>query len=126
MCLAFPSDWPNGCPPEDAQDANGTVFRIVKNDPPNDVDFISHFESGRIPKAPPCLRCGLSVFRELKDAVHQRLLMPKLGRWIAKATLEAVHGKTKLTQGQQPTHTTWWAYDGVQRASPFTVVSEDN
>lgn len=51
------------------------------------------------------------------DAVHQRLLPPKLGRWIAKGTLRPEHGKTKLTTGKQPTHTTWWAYDGVDRAA---------
>jgi hypothetical protein len=106
-------------------DAAGIVFRVVKNDPPHDKDLESHFESGRLPKAPPCLRCGLSVFRELRDAAHQRHLLPKLGRWIAQATLHADHGRTKPTPTKIPTHTTWWAYDGVHRASLFVIVREE-
>lgn len=123
--LTFPSSWPADCPPQDAVDAAGDVFRIVDNDPPITDDLASHWETGKLPKAPPCLRCGLSVFREVRDAVHQRMLIPKLGRWIAKGTLRVEHGKTKLTTGRQPTHTTWWAYDGVNRATLFTVVPEE-
>jgi len=87
MSQQFPRNWPEGCPPLDAEDADGNVFRLVKNQPPIAKDLESHFESGKLPKAPPCLRCGLSVFRELKDAVHQRELMPKLGSLVAKAAL---------------------------------------
>ena len=123
--MNFPDTWPNDCPPQDAVDAEGDVFRIVNNDPPTAEDLASHLETGRLPKAPPCLRCGLSVFREVRDAVHQKMLIPKLGRWIAKGTLNTEHGKTKLTTGKQPTHTTWWAYDGVNRVELFAVVGEE-
>jgi len=82
-------------------------------------------ETGKLPTAPACLRCGLSVFREMRDAVHQRQLLPKLGRFIAQATLVAEHGKTKRTTGSQPTHTTWWAYEGVNRYRLFSVVQEE-
>lgn len=123
---AFPSEWPSDCPPDDTVEAEGVVFRIVKNDPPSADDFASHFETGRLPKAPPCLRCGLSVFRQLHDAVHQRQLIPKLGSLVASATLRAEHGKTKRTQGAQPSHTTWWVYQEVSRASLFSIVEEEN
>lgn len=121
----FPSTWPANCPPRDAVDADGDVFRIVDHDPPATGDFASHMETGKLPKAPACLRCGLSVFRELRDAVHQRTLFPRLGRWIAKGTLAMDHGRTKLTTGKLPTHTTWWACEGVDRAALFTVVREE-
>lgn len=123
--MNFPNTWPDGCPPDDAVDAEGDVFRIVNNDPPLADDLASHLETGKLPKAVPCLRCGLSVFREVRDAMHQRLLIPKLGRWVAKGTLKAEHGRTKLTTGKQPTHTTWWAYDGVDRAILFGIVREE-
>lgn len=93
--------------------------------PPTAADLASHHETGRLPNAPPCLRCGLSVFRDVQDAVHQQRLIPKLGRWIARGTLSAEHGQTKQTPGQQPTHTTWWAYEGINRAALFTVVGEE-
>ena len=125
MALKFPDGWPKDCPPNDAIDATGDVFRIVKNKPPNNDDMASHHESGKLPNANPCLRCGLSVLQELGDAIHQRKLLPKLGKLIAKCTLEAVNGKVKPTSGAQPTHMTWWPYEGVARAQLFVVVNED-
>lgn len=122
--MNFPADWPSGCPPADAVDADGIVFRIVKNDPPLGSDFATHYETGRLKHAPECLRCGLSVFRQLRDAVHQRFLLPKLGPWIVQATPMAEHGKTKRTTGQQPTHTTFWTYEGVDRTALFAIVVE--
>jgi hypothetical protein len=123
--MTFPNGWPEGCPPYEAVDASDDIFRIVGHEPPADCDFMTHFESGKLPNAPPCLRCGLSVFRQIGDAIHQRRLLPRLGRLIAKGTLSAEHGKTKVTPGKQPTHTTWWPYERVNRASLFSVVSEE-
>ena len=121
--MSFPNNWPENCPPEDAVDADGIVYRIVKNDPPLPQDLATHFETDRLRKAPPCLRCGLSVFRDVVDVIHQRLLLPKLGGFIARADLQREHGRTKLTQGAQPTHTTWWPCEGVPRASLFAVIT---
>jgi hypothetical protein len=56
--------------------------------------------------------------------VHQRHLLPRLGRLIAQGTLHTEHGKIKLTTGKQPTHSTWWACREVERASLFAVVME--
>lgn len=125
MTLLFPTDWPANCPPADAVDASGVVFRLVKNDPPQPSDFETHAETGRMPKADPCLRCGLSVFRNPQDAFHCRQILPKLGDKIVKGELAASDGKTKQTKGRQPTHSTWWVYDGVNRCSPFSVISEE-
>jgi len=126
MTSQFPNSWPPDCPPADAVDASGVVFRLVKNDPPNPSDFETHAESGRLPKADPCLRRGLSVFRDPQDAFHCRRILPKLGNMIASGALQPSDGKTKLTSGRQPTHTTWWAYEGVNRCSPFSVISEES
>jgi hypothetical protein len=124
--MEFPRDWPADCPPADAEDAAGVVFRIVRENPPVADDFATHAETGRLPKAPACLRCGLSVFREMRDAEHQRALMPRLGRRIAMATLGSMHGKAMPTSGMQPSHTTWWPYEGVDRARLFSVIEEED
>ncbi len=122
--MTFPKDWPSGCPSADTPDATGAVFRIVRGNPVAAEDVQSHHETGRLPKADPCLRCGLSVFRDLEDALNQQRLLPKLGNRIAKALLEGAHGKACPTKGQQPTHTTWWSYEDVDRAALFHVVQE--
>jgi len=122
--MPFPDTWPDDCPPNEAEDATDEVFRIVKNNPAVASDMLSHFETGKLPHAPPCLRCGLSVFRLLADALNQQGLMPRLGKRIAKGELRPEHGRTLLTPGQQPTHTTWWVAVDVDRAALFVVVKE--
>lgn len=122
--MNFPTDWPIGCPSGDTPDADGEVFRIVKYSPPSGEDMLSHHETGRLPRADPCLRCGLSVFRLLEDALNQQKLLPKLGKRIARGTLTARHGKADFTKSQQPSHTTWWVYVGVERAALFAIVQE--
>jgi hypothetical protein len=100
------------------------VFRLVRSNPAGESDCRSHHELGTLPKAPPCLRCGLSVFRVREDAEHQYRAYPKLGKFLASGELRAEHGMTKLTQGRRPTHTTWWPYEGVARGAVFTEIEE--
>ena len=121
--MQFPNNWPENCPPADAVIAEGEVYRIVCNAPPNNSDFQTHFETGKMPKGDLCLRCGLSVFRIAIDAVHMRNKYPKLGNQIAKGTLQKNHGKTKQTGTSS--HTTWWIYENVDRASLFTCVTDE-
>jgi hypothetical protein len=122
--MPLPDDWPKGCPPDDAEPAAGEVFRLVRSDPHTQGVFRTHHETGKLPKAPPCIRCGLSVFRSRQDAEHQYRAYPKLGRFIARASLPSTHGVTKLTEGRQPSHTTWWPFAGVDRAAIFAILEE--
>lgn len=121
----FPSDWPEDCPPANAPDADGDIYRLVRRNPPSDTDFLTFHELGKAPKAPPCLRCGLSVLPTLRDAQHQRALFPRLGAHIAAARLTHSHGKLLHTPSQNnEAHTTWWPYMGLQRGQLFAVVEE--
>ncbi len=122
--MKFPDTWPSDCPPGDALDAEGTVFRIVNHNPPAAEDFVTSFESGAFPSRPACLRCGLSVHRILADAIHTKTKYPKLGSWIAQGMLTQGCGKTKQTG--QASHTTWWICAGVDRASIFTCIAEES
>jgi hypothetical protein len=94
----------------------------VKHAPLSIEDFRSHAELGKMPKAPPCLRVGLSVFRTLEDTLHQQELFPFLGNRVARAELNPTHGKTRLTSGRQPSHTTWWPHSNVDRVAAFLLV----
>lgn len=117
-----PSDWPPDCPPSDAFPADGEVFRAVKRKPLDQRDFRTHAERGAAPDAPPCLRCGLSVYGTLDDVLHHIDLFPSFGKVVARAELASEHGITKRTPGRQPTHTTWWPFPEVDRVSIFAVV----
>ncbi len=124
---SFPSNFPAGCPFEGAVPADQVVYRVVRNSPkPSSSDFLTHEETDRCKRGDPCLRCGLSVFLTFDDAYHQRDALPFLGDYIAKGTLCSEHGKTLLTNGKQPSHTTWWVYEGVKREDIFESIDERN
>ncbi len=122
--MNFPADWPPCCPPPDAVLAHGTVYRVVKNKPPTSLDFRSLFEEGRRlrPGGDECMFRGLSVFRTITDAHHQREAFPRMGAYVAHLGLSEQHGKMKLTNGQQPSHTTWWSVKDMDRVSVVTGV----
>ena len=117
--MQFPKSWPPDCPPADAQDAQGEHFRVASSNPPGADDFKSCAELGKFPKADPCKRVGLSLLRTLDDAIHQTKLFPMRGNLIFRGDLNPSHGKTLLTKGRLPTHTTWWPFEGIDRAAPF-------
>jgi hypothetical protein len=83
----FPSDWPTHCPPPDAPEAEGEVFRIVSTNPPTAGDFRSYFDLGLRPRADACRRRGLSLLRDLDEAIRSARLYPGLGNFIASAHL---------------------------------------
>jgi hypothetical protein len=122
----FPDWFPANCPPVTAADTSGIVYRFVMNDPIDPKDFLSHHELGLAPRAQPCRRCGLSVYRSL-DAARTKLrdlrnrYPARFGSYIAEGSLTAQHGKIKQ-EGADPEHHEWWAYEGVARHEPFRVV----
>jgi hypothetical protein len=124
----FARHFPDDCPPPAAIDVEGTVFRFAKNDPVNPEDFLSHYELGLAPTAPPCRRVGLSVYRTLAAARRKlqelRDRSPdRYGRFIAEGTLDARCGKIKQ-EGKDPDHHEWWPYDGIEAHAPFRIVCE--
>lgn len=121
--MNFPKDMPDGCPPADAADVQGVIFRVVGQCPPTGYDLQTHAELGKARSAvgeKACWRFGLSVFKRFEEAAHQRELFPALGSQISMATLNSTHGKVKATG--KPPHQTWWPYEGVERASLFSCV----
>jgi hypothetical protein len=119
----YPKDWPKDSPPSKAEPALGIYFRAAKSNPPSSDEFITYAELGRLPKADPCRRSGLSLLRSREDAVHQTQLFPKLGGLIFQARLTAEHGKTLATPASLPSHTTWWPCEGIDRAALFHHVT---
>lgn len=122
------TDTSTNCPPAEATAVDGEVYRCCKSSPPSEADMQTHEESGRLPDADPCLRRALSVFRSETDAQHQVRLFRRWPRkFVAKAALSGEHGRSVLTTGQQPTHTSWWpaeSLDPAERAALFAVVCE--
>lgn len=112
----WPADYPEDCPPEQAPHADGTYYRIVKNDPPEPGDFVSVYHQDRTraedeirrSRRTLCETMGLSVFSDLDHAIQCASRYRKLGRTIASVRLASNSGKALQTQGQFSSHHTWW------------------
>jgi hypothetical protein len=123
----FPTEWGADCPPADANNAELTVYRAVRTDPPGGIDFLTLSEQGRPIRGGPAQVCksrGVSVMLTRRDAEHYCVAFPaQKCVLVACATLTADHGKTKLTPSTVfPSHVTWWAHEGLERQSIFEVV----
>lgn len=124
MGVGFSTDFPADCPFPEASAANGEVFRITKNNVPSGTDFLTHYELGKMKNACQCLRRGLSVMRNAKDAMHQRNILPFLGEYISIGNLSDEDGMLALTNGKVPTHSTWWPYENIIRHMKFKLHDE--
>lgn len=110
------------CPPADAETAAGTVYRIVKDTQLQPDDFVTAEEAKTWLGKDPCLRKGLSLFRNKDEACVHADNYQRLGRYLAIGTLISDYGRTKMTLGSQPSHTTWWPTAEMDRRLPFGTV----
>jgi hypothetical protein len=109
--MEFPNTFPNGCPPDQAAECNGTYFHVLKENPPGESDLKSFHEKNRKLNSQlscPCMPYGLSVFSDREDAVFMQGAMPKLGNFVGELRLNPPDGKVIPTPGQRPSHNTWW------------------
>lgn len=122
--MQFPDYFPDNCPPDTAQPATGTVYYLVKNDPPTPDDFLSKRQKNPNlrfrPDEKECQACGISVYTEIEDLLNVRQRYPDMGNM-----KPAVGNLTPNLGVLQPTpskkspshHTLWLAID----AQPWTV-----
>ncbi len=115
--MLFPTDWPKNCPPSDAADCSGPVFRIVTAKPPGPDDLKSYEELG-IQVGSECRRKAVSVYAKLEHALHRQSLSPHLGSFVAVGEFVQGAGKTKLTD-ERTGHVAWWSPKQFDRASLF-------
>ncbi|WP_124515860.1 hypothetical protein [Burkholderia ubonensis] len=119
----FSSKLPADCPLATAQPCDGEVYHACKTSTPDAGDFATYEEMGLRPNAKgdaACKRFGLSVFPKKSDCEHAMRLIPAIGTYAAKATLEAAHGEIADTHSTLPNHQTWWPFEDVDRASLFS------
>ena len=128
MVLRWPADFPEDCPPEEAQTANGVYYYIVKSDPPELADFASLYHRNRKLAlrrvrngiVTECQTMGLSIFIERSDAVARARQYTGIGDKIAQLTLGADAGEILSTPRDGDSHHTWWKakdYDPVAAAA---------
>ena len=126
----WPDDFPEDCPPEQAPHADGTYYRIVKNDPPEPSDFVSIYHLSRrraereigYGRRTQCETMGLSVYTERNHAIQCAQQFPKIGDKIAQLFLTSASGTAIQTGSGLGSHNTWWKPRGFDPLSSAQVV----
>ncbi len=102
-------DLPAKCPPTDASECQGTVYRIANGNPASPSDFFSqrHLQPLKIFEGvDECICRSLSVFSDFNEA-HKRRKLPKFRKaHIVEIIWRPKDGKEKKTFG--PFHHSWW------------------
>lgn len=125
--LPFDPDFPPACPPVDAEDVAGTIYRAVPGTPVGGEHFVSWVREQR-PNAKPddCRHWGLSVWTSLEAVNHARRINAHIrSQFVAAGELAAGDGVIKATPTKpQPQHHTLWCCLGVDLAQKFQIVIE--
>ena len=123
--LEWPDFYPANCPPAEAEPASGTVYRLVRNDPPQAEDFLSTWEEfpGRFPE-PTIQISGTSVYKDPQDIERLKNRVRHLrNRKTAEGELNSTLGFIQRTKGREKSHHTWWIPIGAEPRLVFTVIS---
>lgn len=123
--MQWPDYFPDNCPPDNAREASGEVYRLVDNNPPTPEDFQSWREQHPNEQCPKsvteCQASGLSVFTSMDDVNMARQKVKRLRKKkIAHSNLTSDLGRILHTPSQNTgeSHHTWWLPIGAQ---PWTV-----
>ena len=120
-------DYPSGCPLEGSVPCNADVYLLCNKIDDADDGFRSAAERGKYKDKTgdaKCMTLGLSVFRDLEACKSLRKRMPALGTQVAKASLEAHHGRLMETKTTSPGHHTWWPLPGQVRSEGFKTAHQ--
>lgn len=122
--VRWPAHFPPCCPPADASDLQGEVYRLVATDPPGPADMLSAQEKGAFRGKNECQRASLSCSLTVEQLTEVRDNVPNLrDRMIAVASLSAADGKIKQT-GRFGHYSMWLCASTLQNAaSLFRVIT---
>ncbi|MBH0004294.1 hypothetical protein [Pseudoalteromonas sp. SWYJZ12] len=119
----WPKDFPNDVPPSDASDANGVAFRLVKGNPPSELDFVGHNKEPhkKNSKNLKAADYGTSMFRNLSNIEFARSsFKPQRNKKIAEGELIPMHGK--MSKANQKSHFEAWLREKTGIEGCFRVV----
>ena len=123
--VMWPAWFPDDCPPQDATDASGVVYRFVKTAILTEIDFQPHllrFTGKDFDK--PCLASGLSVFRTIDHVRKARSTIPGMRKkHVATGSLCASDGRLKDTSHGGDGHHTWWRPESCEALTLFAGVT---
>jgi hypothetical protein len=130
VVYVWPEDFPAQCPPSEATELNGSVFRFTNRPQPHSNDFLSHYERDQEKDWSGfdlCIIRGLSVMRTYQDCLKMRAGVPAMRKKrIAQADIDAFVGLIASTPSRAcGGHCTWWRdVSPAQAAELFVPFNE--
>jgi hypothetical protein len=127
----FREHLPEGCPPKEAEPADGGIFyRLVIAEALDHRAFLSEQERGLTCPAhdKACQWAGVSLCRTRDDIEVPRKISPRkfAKARIARGTLTADLGVTQHTPRVKfQSHTTYWPFESAEPWRYFEIESED-
>lgn len=128
---SWPDHYPQSCPPSEAIELTGTVYRFINGASPAERDFHSHYE--RQPDKDwgneSCKARGLSVLKTTAGCGEMRKAIPALRKKrVAVATIDLPVGLIATTPSNScDDHCTWWrTVHPSEVLGLFTTVSEQH
>lgn len=124
----WPGEYPDSCPPPEAEPSSGAVFRLVAGSQPTPKDFVSvyalrparfkDYEADDL-----CISMGLSVFDSKEDAERTRQsIAPFRNKSIAVGSIDGSGLMQATPSKDNKTHRTWWRPENDDRWISFEVV----
>lgn len=112
MLSDFLEYYPEQCPPYNAKDIEGIVFRFTARNTPHQRDFLSFYEISPDKEwgLDACQAMGLSVFPSTEACEEMKDKIPAMRKKkIASANLNRNYGKFANTPStNSKRHMTWW------------------
>lgn len=129
VSLKFPDYFPPNCPPAEATGEAKNLFRLCYGPTPTEEDFVSYYLKGPKKYEGNILAYGLSVFPtedDCRSARKKSPLLRKKYKFCSCGMNTPERGKILSTPNQQnPTHITWWTYEGVEPHTFFVGCNEE-
>jgi uncharacterized surface anchored protein len=122
--LQFDNGIPDQCPPAEAVDATGEVFRAVPDESLQPDHFVSWIKAKKKSAKPKdCRHWGLSVWTSLEAVQHARKVNSHMcDQYIAKGALKAGDGRLAPTPtANQPMHHTLWCDINAPISTRFKI-----
>lgn len=126
----WPSWYPPGCPPETAVPSAGVFYRLVRHNPPTEIDFETTLErqikreENRAWTEEDVGLASVSVLNDRGDAENMRRLLPVMRkRKIALGHLENAGVMEHTPDNVTPSHHDWWRLDADTAWQTFSVVT---
>ncbi|MBP2032716.1 hypothetical protein J2Z42_001390 [Clostridium algifaecis] len=122
----FPEFFPNLCPPKEAKEENILVYRLTKNSPATEKDFLSHVLLYPNKKYTDIKAYGLSVFEDYNEIKNALNLNPRLRKfkYISYGNTFEYTGvilRTSNERSNYKSHITWWLYKNIYPHTYFNI-----